>query len=151
MSYGNQLIQFHILQYFKRSQNSKKFKFCFHIIRNTILNDFEQLKVQTLSAPITVHQVFSTSIHFQLCSQEYQSHEKCIRVNFIQSCKSGRCRLSFRFCEKFIGVDLILFLRIEFAAKVRCINNQIYGISDTKNWFFYYIKYLVFFSEGERD
>ena len=33
----------------------------------------------------TVYQVFSACIHFPLCSREYQSHEKCIRINLTQS------------------------------------------------------------------
>ena len=70
---------------------------------------------------------FSTCIHFPLCLREYQSREKCIRVNLTQSCKSGRSKLSLGFHEIFIWVDLIHGFRVEFMEKTWRVNNLIYG------------------------
>ena len=45
-------------------------------------------------AKYTMYLVFSMFLHFPLCSGEYQSREKCTRVNLTQSCKSGKLKLS---------------------------------------------------------
>ena len=51
------------------------FNFFLHVINLEVLepNDY------------TVYQVFSAWIHFPLCSREYRSRDKCIRVNMTQS------------------------------------------------------------------
>ena len=44
-----------------------------------------QTRLRKLEVWISLYQVFSASIHFLLCSREYQSREKCICVNLTQS------------------------------------------------------------------
>ena len=77
----------------------------------------------------TVYQVFSACIHFPVCSREYQSREKCIRVNLTQSIANQvDCqRLLLGFCAILIRVDLINSFRMEFTEKTWCVNNPIYG------------------------
>ena len=55
----------------------------------------------------TLYQFVSACIHFQLCSGESQSREKCVTLTL--SCKISRLKLSFGIREKFtcILVDLI--------------------------------------------
>ena len=72
---------------------------------------------------------FFTCIHFPLCLQEYQSREKCIRVNLTLFCKSGKLKPSLEFLEIFIRVDLIHGFRLEFAEKTWHVKNLIYSIT----------------------
>ena len=56
---------------------------------------------------------FPACIPFPLCSQENQSHEKCICLNLTQSCNSSSLKLSLKLREIFIHVDLIHGFMVE--------------------------------------
>ena len=65
------------------------------VLKNISLVQFDQNNDQ-FPTKMTYIRVISASIHFTLCSREYQSREKWIRMNLIDS---------FGVCEKFTRVD----------------------------------------------